>query len=229
MFEKKWDWEALKLEFIVGELITDQFGNEVRKPYSVERFAKKTGIPFPTLSSRSHKEKWVQERNLLDARLKRRLTENKITQLIGQSVASSSYTLKQLGEVNRIVDAYLKPYLDLADKSNGKRSVKTTIDEDGYSNVEILGDEETPKINPKDLKDIVSVIKEVHSLTKAILGDEELQTAVDEIQTKEKAKTVNKLKSNPKAMDERLEQLIKEREKVKNHLLTENIQETEDE
>lgn len=224
-FPKKWDWEAIRLEYIVGELIVDEFGNETRKPYSTKRLAEKHDIPQNTLKEKCFKEKWVEDRRRLDIQLKRQVTEDKITQVFGESVISSSYTLKQLGKVNQIVDAYLQPYLDLLDSDkNSSISVKTVINEDGYSNLEVLSESDEKKINPRDIKDIVSIIKEVHLLKKSILGDEQLQVAVEDIKIKDKAKSISKLKGgfkggNPtQGIESQLDMLFKEKQKVQARL-----------
>jgi septal ring factor EnvC (AmiA/AmiB activator) len=213
-YQKKWDWESIRLEYIIGELVTDEYGNETRKPYSTKRLAEKHGIPFNTLADRCHKDKWVQDKNRLDIELKRRVTEEKVTQIFGESVISSSYTLKQLGKINTIIDAYLEPYLNLIDSDRNQNiSVRTVINEDGLSNTEILGDEDVKKINPRDIKDIVSIIKEVHNLKKSIYGDEQLQTAVTDIKTKDKAQALSRLKGTNK-IESQLDMLLKERKKM---------------
>lgn len=218
VYQKKYDWESIKLEYIVGELVTDEYGNETRKPYSLVRLADKHGIPFNTIKQVCFKEKWVQDKNRLDIELKRRVTEDKVTQIFGESVISSSYTLKQLGKINQIIDAYLQPYLDMTDPDkNSNISIKTTISEDGYSNLEVLDDEDTKKINPRDIKDIVSIIKEVHQLKKSILGEEQLQVAVEDIKIKDKAKSLSKLKGSNK-IESQLDMLLKERKRLENKL-----------
>lgn len=220
VYQKKYDWESIKLEYIVGELVVDEYGNESRKPYSTKRLAEKHGIPFPTLKQVCFKEKWVQDKNRLDIELKRRVTEDKVTQIFGESVISSSYTLKQLGKINQIIDAYLEPYLNLIDSAkNSSISVRTAINEDGYSNTEVLDDEDTKKINPRDIKDIVSIIKEVHQLKKSILGEEQLQVAVEDIKIKDKAKSISKLKGSNK-IESQLDMLLKERKRLENKLTT---------
>jgi len=221
-YQKKWDWEAVRLEYIIGELVTDEFGNETRKPYSTKRLAEKHGIPFNTLADRCHKDKWVQDKNRLDIELKRRVTEDKVTQIFGESVISSSYTLKQLGKINTIIDAYLEPYLNLIDSDRNQNiSVRTIINEDGLSNTEVLGDEDVKKINPRDIKDIVSIIKEVHLLKKSILGEEQLQVAVEDIKIKDKAKSISKLKGG-KGIESQLDMLLKEKQKVQARLANNN-------
>lgn len=214
-YQKKWDWESIRLEYIIGELVTDEFGNETRKPYSTKRLADKHGIPFNTLADRCHKDKWVQDKNRLDIELKRRVTEDKVTQIFGESVISSSYTLKQLGKINQIVDAYLQPYLDMAESDT--KSNTPVIHEYGYSDTEVLRDESEKKINPRDIKDIVSIIKEVHLLKKSILGEEQLQVAVEDIKIKDKAKSISKLKGG-KGIESQLDMLLKEKQKVQARL-----------
>lgn len=224
VYQKKYDWETIKLEYIVGELITDEYGNETRKPYSTKRLAEKHGIPFGTLKQVCHQDKWVQDRNRLDIELKRRVTEEKVTQIFGESVISSSYTLKQLGKINQIIDAYLEPYLLMTDPDkNSNMSVRTTTlgNEDGYSNLEVLEDEDTKKISPRDIKDIVSIIKEVHQLKKSILGEEQLQVAVEDIKLKDKSKSLSRLKGSNK-IESQLDMLLKERKKLENKL-TSNV------
>jgi len=221
-YQKKWDWEAVRLEYIIGELVTDEFGNETRKPYSTKRLAEKHGIPFNTLADRCHKDKWVQDKNRLDIELKRRVTEDKVTQIFGESVISSSYTLKQLGKINTIIDAYLEPYLNLIDSDRNQNiSVRPVINEEGLSNTEVLEDEDVKKINPRDIKDIVSIIKEVHNLKKSILGEEQLQVAVEDIKIKDKAKSISKLKGG-KGIESQLDMLLKEKQRVQARLANNN-------
>jgi hypothetical protein len=221
-YPKKWDWQAIRLEYIAGEITTDEFGNEVRKHYSVKRLAEKHNIPQTTLQKKCFEEKWIQDRRRLDVQLKRKVTEDTVTQLFGESVISSSYTLKQLGKINVIIDAYLQPYIDLLDpEKNQSISVKTTINEDGYSNLEVLSEADEKKINPRDIKDIVSIIKEVHTLTKSILGDETLQVAIEDIKVKDKAKSISKLKGSNAVLSQ-IEKLQKEKEKIQAKLSSSN-------
>ncbi len=229
---KKWDWESIRLEYIIGELVTDEFGNETRKPYSTKRLADKHGIPFNTLANKCHDDKWVQDRNRLDVELKRRVTEDKVTQIFGESVISSSYTLKQLGKINVIIDAYLQPYLNKIENGDTNSSTPV-IHEYGYSDTEVLSESDEKKINPRDIKDIVSIIKEVHLLKKSILGDEQLQVAVEDIKIKDKAKSISKLKGG-KGIESQLDMLLKEKQKVQARLSsnvtsTNKEQELEDE
>lgn len=235
-YQKKWDWEAVRLEYIIGELVTDEFGNETRKPYSTKRLADKHGIPFNTLADRCHKDKWVQDKNRLDIELKRRVTEDKVTQIFGESVISSSYTLKQLGKINQIIDAYLQPYLDSVEEDSNNRKISTSgdkntlapiIQEYDYSETEVLKDESEKKINPRDIKDIVSIIKEVHLLKKSILGEEQLQVAVEDIKIKDKAKSISKLKGG-KGIESQLDMLLKEKQKVQARLASNQSSNTQE-
>jgi hypothetical protein len=71
-----------------------------------------------------------------------------------------------------------------------------------------------PSISPRDLKDIVEVIGKVHTLTKSIMETENLQEHLGEIQNKERAKQLTLLKNNPKAMSDKLELLLRQKEQL---------------
>jgi hypothetical protein len=224
-FPKKWDWEAIRLEYIAGEIIIDEFGNETRRHLSIKKLGERHEIPHGTIQKKCYEEKWIRDRNILDLQLKRKVTEDKVTQIFGESVISSSYTLKQLAKINTIVDAYLQPYLDSVNPDKHKSvTVQTTISEDGYSNLEVLGDSEEKKISPREIKDLVSVIKEVHVLKQSILGDEKLHLAVEDIKTKDKAKSISKLKGTT-GIENKLQQLLSERQKVQAKLRDTELEE----
>lgn len=201
-FEKKWDWEAVRLDYMVGEILTNKDGNDIHRPYTLKRLAERHGIPLYTIQEKSKREKWTQQRNLLDSKLRRRMTEGKVTSILGESNMSDTLALAQLGKTAQLINAYFNQYPQAFKSAN----------EDGYL------EEEMPQINPRDLKDIVEVIGKVHTLTKAIMGTESLQEHLGEIQTKERAKQLTKLKQNPQAMDERIKKLVEERQRIEQNI-----------
>ena len=201
-FEKKWDWEAVRLDYMVGEILTNKDGIDSHRPYTLKRLAERHGIPLYTIQEKSKREKWTQQRNLLDSKLRRRMTEGKVTSILGESNMSDTLALAQLGKTAQLINAYFNQYPQAFKSAN----------EDGYI------EEEMPQINPRDLKDIVEVIGKVHTLTKAIIGTESLQEHLGEIQTKERAKQMTKLKQNPQAMDERIKKLLEERQRIEQNL-----------
>lgn len=201
-FEKKWDWEAVRLDYMVGEILTNKDGFDTHRPYTLKRLAERHGIPLYTIQEKSKREKWTQQRNLLDSKLRRRMTEGKVTSILGESNMSDTLALAQLGKTAQLINAYFNQYPQAFKSAN----------EDGHI------EEEMPQINPRDLKDIVEVIGKVHTLTKAIIGTESLQEHLGEIQTKERAKQLTKLKQNPQAMDERIKKLLEERQRIEQNL-----------
>lgn len=199
-FEKKWDWEAIRLDYMIGEFVTNKEGLQVQRPYTIKSLAEKHNIPEATVQSKSTKEKWVSQRNLIDSRLRRRLNEGKVTALLGESTMSDSLALNQLSKATQMISNYFKQY---------------NLDENSENT---YNPEETPPINPRDLKDIVGIIKEIHLLTKSIIGTENLQEHLEDIQDKQKSKQLSRLKNNPKAMEEKIQQLLKKRQELEQNL-----------
>jgi hypothetical protein len=195
-FEKKWDWEAIRLDYMIGQTIINKDGLQVQRPYTIKSLAEKHNIPEATVQSKSKKEKWVAQRNLLDSKLRRRLNEGKVTALLGESTMSDSLALSQLSKATQMITNYFKQY---------------NLDENSDIS---YNEKETPPINPRELKDVVGVIKEIHLLTKSIIGTDSLQEHLEEIQVKDKAKQLNKLKTDPKAMEDKLQQLLKRRQEL---------------
>jgi len=195
-FEKKWDWEAIRLDYMIGQTIINKDGLQVQRPYTIKSLAEKHNIPEATVQSKSKKEKWVAQRNLLDSKLRRRLNEGKVTALLGESTMSDSLALSQLSKATQMITNYFKQY---------------NLDENSDIS---YNEKETPPINPRELKDVVGVIKEIHLLTKSIIGTDSLQEHLEEIQVKDKAKQLNKLKTDPKAMEDKLQQLLKKRQEL---------------
>lgn len=202
-FPKKWDWDSIRLDYMVGEIYLSKDGIECHRPYTMKRLAEKHDISVNTLTDKAHRDKWTQQRNLLDSKLRRRMTEGKVTSILGESNMSDTLALAQLGKTAQLINAYFNQYPQAFKSAN----------EEGYSELE-----EMPQINPRDLKDIVEVIGKVHTLTKAIIGTESLQEHLGEIQTKERAKHLTKLKQNPQAMDERIKKLVEERQRIEQNL-----------
>lgn len=202
-FDKKWDWESIRMDYMIGEIYINKDGIETHRPYTLQRLGEKHGIPNPTIAEKCKREKWVHQRNLLDSQLRRRMTEGKVTSILGEASMFDNLALAQLGKTSDLVNAYFKQYTDVLAKDINE------YDSEVY---------EPPKINPRDLKDIVGVIKEVHSLSKAIMGTETLQDKLEEIQTKERTKQMTKLKQNPQAMDERIKKLLEERQRIEQNM-----------
>jgi hypothetical protein len=200
-FEKKWDWEAIRLDYMVGEILTNKDGIDSHRPFTLKRLAEKHNMPLNTLQEKCKREKWVHQRNLLDSKLRRRMTEGKVTSILGESNMSDTLALAQLGKTAQLINAYFNQYPQAFKSAN----------DDGY-------EEEMPQINPRDLKDIVEVIGKVHTLTKAIMGTESLQEHLEELQTKEKTKQLSKLKGNPSEMNDRIKKLLEERQRIEQNL-----------
>jgi len=199
-FEKKWDWEVIRLDYMIGQFVTNKEGLQVQRPFTLKTLSEKHNIPEATLAAKCKKEKWVAQRDLLDSKLRRRLNEGKVTALLGESTMSDSLALNQLSKATQMISNYFKQY---------------NLDENNDS---IYDPEETPPINPRDLKDIVGIIKEIHLLTKSIIGTENLQEHLENIQDKQKSKQLSRLKNNPKAMEEKIQQLLKKRQELEQNL-----------
>lgn len=194
-FEKKWDWEPVRMDFMVGEILTNRDGLDIHRPFTLKRLAEKHGIPLYTIQEKCKREKWTQQRTLLDSKLRRRMSEGKVTSILGEASMSDNLALAQLSKTSQLINAYFNQY---------PQAFKSANEDDGYQ-------EEMPSISPKDLKDIVEVIGKVHTLTKAIMETESLQEHLSEIQNKERAKQLTILKNNPKAMEEKLNLLMRQK------------------
>lgn len=194
-FEKKWDWEPVRMDFMVGEILTNRDGLDIHRPFTLKRLAEKHGIPLYTIQEKCKREKWTQQRTLLDSKLRRRMSEGKVTSILGEASMSDNLALAQLSKTSQLINAYFNQY---------PQAFRSANEDDGYQ-------EEMPSISPKDLKDIVEVIGKVHTLTKAIMETESLQEHLSEIQNKERAKQLTILKNNPKAMEEKLNLLMKQK------------------
>ena len=197
-FEKKWDWEPVRLDYIVGEILTNTNGLDIHRPFTLKRLAEKHGIPLYTVQEKSKREKWTQQRTLLDSKLRRRMSEGKVTSILGEASMSDNLALAQLSKTSQLINAYFNQY---------PQAFKSANEDDGY-------EEEMPSISPRDLKDIVEVIGKVHTLTKSIMETENLQEHLGEIQNKERAKQLTLLKNNPKAMSDKLELLLRQKEQL---------------
>jgi len=195
-FEKKWDWDTIRLDYMIGQFAFNKEGVQIQRPFTLKTLSEKYNIPEPTLAAKCKKEKWVAQRDLLDSKLRRRLDEGKVTSLLGESTMSDSLALSQLSKATQMITNYFKQY---------------NLDENSDIS---YNQEETPPINPRELKDVVGVIKEIHLLTKSIIGTDSLQEHLEEIQVKDKAKQLNKLKTDPKAMEDKLQQLLKRRQEL---------------
>lgn len=197
-FPRKWDWDTIKLDYMIGEKVLNKNGLETFRPFTIKRLAEKHGIPQNTLAEKCVKDKWVHQRNMLDSKLKRQMTEGKVTQLLGEATINDTVAIHQLSKINKLIYAYFDQFPEVfANNAN----------EDGTVS-------EIPKINPRELKDLVSVIKEAHSLSESILDGDRMQKHIEEIQTKEKNKNIR----NPKEMENKIQYLIAERMKLENNL-----------
>jgi len=203
-YPKKWDWEQVRMEYLVGEVVVNKQGLETHRPFTVKRLAEKHGIPLATLHDKAYKDKWTQQRTLLDSKLRRRMSEGKVTSILGEASMSDNLALAQLSKTSQLINAYFNQY---------PQAFRSAEPHDGQIANEGYG-EEMPSISPRDLKDIVEVIGKIHTLTKAIMETESLQEHLSEIQTKERAKQLTILKNNPKAMNDKLELLMKEKERL---------------
>ena len=197
-FTKKWDWEQVRMEYMVGEVVVNQHGLETHRPFTVKRLAEKHGIPLATLQDKAYKDKWTQQRTLLDSKLRRKMSEGKVTSILGEASMSDNLALAQLSKTSQLINAYFNQY---------PQAFKSANEDEGYQ-------EEMPSISPRDLKDIVEVIGKVHTLTKAIMETESLQEHLGEIQNKQRAKQLTILKNNPKALEEKLNLLMKQKQQL---------------
>lgn len=199
---KKWDWDTIKLDYMIGEKVIDKDGREIYKTFTLKRISEKYGIPTQTLREKCNRDKWVHQRNMLDSKLKRQMTEGKVTQLLGEATINDTVAIHQLSKINKLIYAYFEQFPEV---------FATDANEPGTIT-------EIPRINPRELKDLVGVIKEAHTLSSSILDGERMQQHMEEIQTKEKAKTNTR---NPKQMEEKIQHLLAERMKLQENIKSE--------
>lgn len=202
-YTKKWDWDTVKLDYMIGERTLNKNGVEIYKPFTVKRLAERHGIPQNTLAEKCMKDKWVHQRNMLDSKLKRRMTEGKVTALLGEATINDTVVLHQLSKINKLVYAYFDQFPEIFANDANEQSITTEI----------------PRINPRELKELIGVIKEAHSISSLILDGERMQTHMEEIQIKDKVKNINR---NPKQMEEKIQYLIQERMKLESNLQLES-------
>lgn len=191
-------WMIIAKEYIQGIKIKDiTTGNMNLRFPTHEELCTKYGCSMMTIRLRSQKEKWLIQRAQFKRKLKIQTSEVDLNDLIGEGTRFDSLHLESLEKVQRLVEHYLEPYIELINNPD-------------------LELEELKPLSIRDLKDITVIIKDSHTTVRSILGEENTMSLLEDIQQDTLVQRKNKEISKTRLKE--LTKQLSDAEKLKEEL-----------
>lgn len=153
MAHAKYDWDLISAEYIQGQLTIDpETGLKSQAYPSLEDLVDKYGCSIVTIKDKAYREKWFKQRQLFKEKLRELNREHQASTYVNESTRIDALTLDKVTKLHKIIDYYI-------DDNFG------TILED---TVHI---DEVPRVNISDLKSLMGMIKDAHTLVRNVVGE----------------------------------------------------------
>jgi hypothetical protein len=194
----RYDWEAIKLEYITGYVTTDPSTGIKLHTYPTHKdLHLKYGCNEQYVSQRSCKDKWGEQRKFFKAKLNQKFTQDQITAYISESAQFDAQTVDKLKKLYKLVDAYLNQYSNVID------------DDDNSFSFDNLPEGVTrPTI--KELLELSNLLDKCSALIRRTLGE----PITNDVQFKELMSDINKGigPTNLQDTEDKIQALSKKRE-----------------
>jgi hypothetical protein len=199
-YVRRYDWEAIKLEYITGYSTTDPItGIKLHTYPTHEDLSTKYGCSNHYLATKSGKGKWGEQRRFFQAKFRQKFTQDQIQAYISDSAQFDAQTVDKLKKLYKLVDAYLNQYTNVID------------DEDSEFSFDNLP-EGVSKPPIKELLDLTNLLEKCSALIRRTLGE----PITNDTQFKELMSDINKgmrsAGSTPQDAEDKISALSKKRE-----------------
>lgn len=162
-YNQKYDWEAIREEYVIGYFITDPDTLKKKHWYpTLQDIKDKYGMNWSYLRKKSAKEGWSVRRDALQAKLRERTSRNTLHSYISDSAQFDAMTLIAMKKLYRLVEAYFDQYDMLITNPDGTVAIKDLSDEDR---------EDMPPIRVHDLKGLVDTLDKAQALVRRTVGE----------------------------------------------------------
>ncbi|AZR72519.1 hypothetical protein BBF96_03450 [Anoxybacter fermentans] len=185
----KYDWPALKEEFITGNYRT------------LKEFAEKQGINYKTLRDRAYREKWTEEKRQYINRLHAKSIE-KTLELTAETLAQrrlvhlqiATELIEKIQETIPALNTYVLEGTKTTTKKIKKKNKEGLIDEITEDKVESFIDVVEGPIDPKNIKHLADALKKAQEVEFEAFGSKmvESQNIGDT--------TIQKVRERPKTL-----------------------------
>lgn len=140
------DYSAIKAKFIIGEQSIDEQGITHTRDYTLKELAGMFNVSYSGLIAKSAKEQWVLLKTAYRARINEQSEARSLNLYSIEAATADIQGMIATNKLNRLFQRMLN---------------------DKYG--ELLTDENTEgSVNPKDLREAVSIAKDLHALSKQI-------------------------------------------------------------
>ncbi len=197
MANEQYNWLAISRDYVQGIAVKDSNSGLIKVKFPThEELSNKYGCSIITIRRKSQDEKWGIQRSQLKRKLKIKNSEIRLDDLIGEGAKFDGMNLNSLENVQKLIDSYLQPYI---------------MQLESEANLEDLR-----PLSIKELKDVVSMVKESHHTVRSILGESNNSNLLDDIKAEN---TIDrKHKSISKSRLKELTKQLSDAEKLKEEL-----------
>ena len=162
-YNQKYDWDAIREEYVIGYYITDPDTLKKKHWYpTLQDIKDKYGMNWSYLRQKSAKEGWSVRREALQAKLREKTSTNTLHSYISDSAQFDAMTLIAMKKLYRLVEAYFDQYDMLITNPDGTVSIRDLSEEDR---------EEMPAIRVHDLKGLVDTLDKAQALVRRTVGE----------------------------------------------------------
>lgn len=197
MAVEQYNWVEISKDYVQGIPVKDSNTGVINIKFPThEDLSNKYGCSIITIRRKSQDEKWSIQRSQLKRKLKIKNSEIRLDDLIGEGAKFDGLNLNSLENVQKLIDSYLQPYIIQLDSENNLEDLRP--------------------LSIKELKDVVSIIKDSHHTVRSILGESNNSNLLDDIKAEN---TVTKKHKNiSKSRLKELTKQLSEAEKIKEEL-----------
>ena len=152
------DWDLTSTEYIQGVQTTDPDTGFRRQIYpTVEELAAKYGCALTTIKYKASSDNWLKQRKIFQAKIRDYNQERRLSTYLSESSKIDALTLLHIESIYKVLDFKIKQDYGLI----------TDPDEGIYS----IDPEDVAPVNVQELKTMVSLLKEAHTLVRNVVGE----------------------------------------------------------
>lgn len=184
-------YEAIRARYIMGKRTLQEDGITVIDNYTLKELAALYNCYLPSLQARCSKEKWGIQRAAYKARLQENAENTALNIYLHEGAVADTQAMIATNKLNKIYKMALSKYDPIIEAYD----TNTELDED-------------TKIDIKELKDLLAIGKELHTLSQQVVRSRTALVEKDLVRDLQQYKTKPPTKkADPKEIENRITQL----------------------
>lgn len=177
------DYERIRAQYIIGKKTLHEDGTVSLTNYTIKELCDLHGVYLPFVKARSAKEKWSLQRAAYKARMQENAENTALNIYLHEGAIADTQAMIATNKLNKIYKMALSKYDSVIEAYDTDRG---------------LDDDE--KIDIKELKDLLAIGKDLHTLSQQVVKSRTALVERDMVKDLQQYKT-HKLPSGKKPVD----------------------------